>query len=153
MVRKGFFGLLGDPFFVYYPIISYQRIKVYRVKQWIQYYYAGKMVSVENLILSSTVVLLYGIRTLWQESYSFERTIHSKIFVLWFDVILSHKLINHTYWGVLSPITNVLYQNIHLLHQRHHLQSRAWTAHQCLIGHISTGYETKSSGLGRGAIR
>ena len=31
--KRGYFGLLGNTYvFVYYPIISYQRIKVYRVE-------------------------------------------------------------------------------------------------------------------------
>ena len=40
--------------------------------------------------------------------------------------------------GNLSPFAYILYQNIHLFHQRHHLQSSGWTAHQGVTGHIST---------------
>ena len=39
-----------------------------------------------------------------------------------------------------------------MYHQQHHLQSSDCTFHQRVIGHISTGYELKSSGLGGGAI-
>ena len=40
-----------------------------------------------------------------------------------------------------------MYNQLHLLH------SSGWTAYERMTGHISTGYETKSSGLGGGAIR
>ena len=33
MVQKGIFGLLGNSYiYIYYPIISYHRIKLYRVE-------------------------------------------------------------------------------------------------------------------------
>ena len=36
MVQNGIFLTIGEQsYFVYYPIISYQRIKVYRVEKWI----------------------------------------------------------------------------------------------------------------------
>ena len=50
---------------VYYPIISYQRINIYRVGKWIWKYYAGTMVSVENEILVSNVVFIVQDKILW----------------------------------------------------------------------------------------
>ena len=36
MVRNGIFWTIGEQsYIVYYPIISYQKIRVYRVKKWI----------------------------------------------------------------------------------------------------------------------
>ena len=40
-----------------------------------------------------------------------------------------------------------------MYHQRHHLQSSGWMAHQHVTGYIFTGYEPKSSGLGGGAVQ
>ena len=51
--------------------------------------------------------------------------------------VLSHKLRNSSVWGKLSSFTYVLYQDIRLFHQRHHLQSSGWTAHKHVTGHIS----------------
>ena len=46
MVRKGIFWNIGEQsYFVYYPIISYQRINVYRVEKWIWEDPTGTMVS------------------------------------------------------------------------------------------------------------
>ena len=43
--ERGYFGLLGNThILVYYPLISYQRIEVYRVEKWIWEDYAGTMV-------------------------------------------------------------------------------------------------------------
>ena len=63
-------------YFVYYHIIFYQRIKVYRVEtmdilniileQWCQWdYYSGTMVSVENAIVVSTMVLIVLDKIRW----------------------------------------------------------------------------------------
>ena len=57
--KKGYFGLLGNAhILVYYPIISYQRIEVYRDEKFILEYPAGTMMSVENTIPVSTTVLI-----------------------------------------------------------------------------------------------
>ena len=57
MVQKGIFWTIGKHlYFGYYSITSYQKIKVYRVEKWIYEYSAGKMVSMENATLVSTVV-------------------------------------------------------------------------------------------------
>ena len=37
-------------------------------------------------------------------------------------------------------------------HQRHRLQPSGWMDHQRVNGHISTGYEPKSSGPGGGVL-
>ena len=59
MVRKGVFWTIGDhSYFCFYPIISYIRIKVIGLKEWIWEDSDGIMVSVENEILVSMVVFL-----------------------------------------------------------------------------------------------
>ena len=45
-----------------------------------------------------------------------------------------------------------IYYNIRAFHQYHRLQSSSWTAHLRVTGHISTGYEPKSSWLGGGIL-
>ena len=55
-----------------------------------------------------------------------------------FNDILSYKLKNSHIEGHLSLITYVFYQKICSVHQWHHLQFRSWTAHQRMIGHISS---------------
>ena len=76
MVRNRIFWDIEEHlYFVYYPIIYYQRIKVYRVEngygmnpleQWFQWDgSAGKMVSVENKILVSTMVIIVQDKILW----------------------------------------------------------------------------------------
>ena len=66
MVRKGmFWTIVEQTYFVYYPIISYQKIKVYRVEKWIWEDPTGTMVSVENTILVSTMVLIVQDKILW----------------------------------------------------------------------------------------
>ena len=48
MVQNGIFWTIGEQsYFVYYPIISYRKINIYRVKQWIWEDPTGTMVSVE----------------------------------------------------------------------------------------------------------
>ena len=48
MVRKGVFWTIGEhSYFVYYPIISYLRIKVIWLKEWTWVDSAGIMVSVK----------------------------------------------------------------------------------------------------------
>ena len=57
MVRKGIFCTIGEhSYFVCYPIIHYQRIKFMELKECIWEDFAGKMVSMENATLVSTVV-------------------------------------------------------------------------------------------------
>ena len=67
MAQNGIFWTIGEQYYiVYYPIISYRNIKVYRLKQliwdipleqWCQWYdSSGTMVSVE--ICDKTPVLL-----------------------------------------------------------------------------------------------
>ena len=56
MVQKGIFWNIGEHFyFVYYNIISYQRIKVYRVEKWIREYPTGTIVSVGRLFWNNDV--------------------------------------------------------------------------------------------------
>ena len=67
MVRNGVFWTIGEQsYFVYYPIISYQRIKVYIVEtmdigisQW------NNGVSGTILISISTMVLIVRYKILW----------------------------------------------------------------------------------------
>ena len=67
MVQNGIFCTIGEQsYFVYYPIISYQRIKVYRVEtmdmgrsHW------NNGVSGTNLISISTMVLIVRDKILW----------------------------------------------------------------------------------------
>ena len=57
--KKGYFGLSRKThILVYYPIIYYRKIWVYKVENWIWEYYIRATVSVENAILLSTVVLI-----------------------------------------------------------------------------------------------
>ena len=50
--QMGYFGLLGNAhILVYYTIISYTMIEVYRVEKWIWEDSSGTIVSVENEIL------------------------------------------------------------------------------------------------------
>ena len=77
MVQNGIYWNIGEQsYFVYYHIIFYQRIKVYRVEtmdilniileQWCQWdYYSGTMVSVENAIVVSTMVLIVLDKIRW----------------------------------------------------------------------------------------
>ena len=67
MVRNWIFWTIGEQtYFVYYPIIYYQKIKVYRVEtmdkgrsHW------NNGVSGTNLILISTMVLIVQDKILW----------------------------------------------------------------------------------------
>ena len=67
MDRNGIFWTIGEQsYFVYYPIISYQRIKVYRVKT----IYMGRSHCINGvigtfLISISTMVLIVGDKILW----------------------------------------------------------------------------------------
>ena len=64
--ERGYFGLLGNAqILVYYPSISYQRIKVYRVEKWIWEYYYGAMVSVKNTTLVSMAVFIVWDKIVW----------------------------------------------------------------------------------------
>ena len=67
MIRNGIFWTIGEQsYFVYYPIISYQRIKVYRVEKmdmgrphW------NNGVSGTSLISISTMVLIVIDKIIW----------------------------------------------------------------------------------------
>ena len=67
MVQNGIFWTIGEKqYFVYYPMISYRKIKVYRVKtmdmgrsHW------NNGVSGTNLISISTMVLIVQDKILW----------------------------------------------------------------------------------------
>ena len=67
MVRNGIFWIIGEKLYiVYYPIISYQKIKVYRVETM----YMGKShcnngVVGTFLISISTAVLIVQDKILW----------------------------------------------------------------------------------------
>ena len=67
MVRNGIFWTIGEQsYFAYYPIISYQRIKVYRVETMdmgIPHWNNG--VSGTALIFISTMVLIVRDRIIW----------------------------------------------------------------------------------------
>ena len=67
MVQNGIFWTIGEQsYFVYYPVISYQRIKVYRVETMdmgIPHWNNG--VSGNNLISISTMVLIVRDNILW----------------------------------------------------------------------------------------
>ena len=57
--ERGYFVLLGNVhILVYYPTISYQRIKFYRVETMDMGRFSITMVSVENKILVSNVVFI-----------------------------------------------------------------------------------------------
>ena len=60
MVRNGIFWTIGEQlYFVYYPIISYRKIKVYRVEKMdTGRYHWNNSVSGTNLISISTIVLM-----------------------------------------------------------------------------------------------
>ena len=50
MAQNGIFWTIGEQlYFVYYPIISYQKIKFYRVEKWIWGDPTGTMVPVGQL--------------------------------------------------------------------------------------------------------
>ena len=55
----------GTLLFFNYPIISYQRINVYRVEAKDMGIFRWKMVPVENAILVSTKVLIVSDKILW----------------------------------------------------------------------------------------
>ena len=67
MVRNGIFWTIGEQsYFVYYPIISYRKIKVYRVEKmgmgrsrW------NNGVIATSLISISTIVLMVRDKILW----------------------------------------------------------------------------------------
>ena len=71
MVQNGiFWNIAEQSYFVYYPIISYRRIKVYRVEtldmgrpHW------NNGVIGKFLISISTMVLIVRDKILWQDSY------------------------------------------------------------------------------------
>ena len=64
--ERGYFGLLrNDNTLVYYPIIYFQRIKVYKFAQWIWEYSAGTIVSAENAIPLITIVFIVRYEVPW----------------------------------------------------------------------------------------
>ena len=66
IVRKRVFWTIGEHlYFVYCPIISYQRIKVYRVETIDMGRFRWKNVVIGKSTLVSTVALIYGVRTFW----------------------------------------------------------------------------------------
>ena len=73
MVQNGIFWTIGEQsYFGYYPIISYLRIKVYRVETMdMEIYHCNNGVSRKVLIsiLISTIVPIVKYKILWQDSF------------------------------------------------------------------------------------
>ena len=67
MVRNGIFSTIGaQSYFVYYPIISYQKIKVYRVETVdMRRSHWNNDVSETIIISISTMVLIVQDKILW----------------------------------------------------------------------------------------
>ena len=70
MVRNGIFWTIGEQtYFIYYPIISYQKIKVYRFKKLIWEDPTVTMMSVGQFCwnngISGTIVLIVRDKILW----------------------------------------------------------------------------------------
>ena len=70
MVRNGIFWTIGEQsYIVYYPIISYRKIKVYRFKQLIWEDPTETMMSVGQICwnngVSGTIVLIVRDKILW----------------------------------------------------------------------------------------
>ena len=70
MVRNGMFWTIGEQYYiVYYPIISYRKIKVYRVETMIWEDPTATMMSVGRFCwnngVSGTVVLIVRDKILW----------------------------------------------------------------------------------------
>ena len=67
MVQNGIFWTIGEQsYFVYYPIISYQRIKVYRVETMDMGRSHRKNGAIGTFIISiSTTVLIVRDKILW----------------------------------------------------------------------------------------
>ena len=70
MVRNGIFWTIGEKsYIVYYPIISYQKIKVYRVELLIWEDPTATMMSVGRFFwnngVSGTIVLIVLDKILW----------------------------------------------------------------------------------------
>ena len=67
MVQNGIFWTIGEKsYFVYYPIISYQRVKVYRVEIMdMRRYHWNNGVSGTIIISISTMVLIVRDKILW----------------------------------------------------------------------------------------
>ena len=67
MVQNGIFWTIGEQsYVVYYPIISYRKIKVYRVKTMdMGRYHWNNGVSGMNLVSISTMVLMVRDKILW----------------------------------------------------------------------------------------
>ena len=86
MVRNGIFWNIGEQLYmVYYPIISYRKIKVYRVEtiemvrsQW------NNGVSGTNIISISTMVLIVLDKILWWDSY-YDTLVRGVIRLITFD--------------------------------------------------------------------
>ena len=68
--EKGYFGLLvNDHILVYYPIISYQSIKVYKVETMYMGIFLWNNGVSGNAILLSYVVFIARDKILWLGSY------------------------------------------------------------------------------------
>ena len=67
MVQNGIFWTIGEQsYFVYYPIISYQRIKVYRVETIdMERYHCNNGFIGTFLVSISTTVLIVRDKILW----------------------------------------------------------------------------------------
>ena len=70
MVQNGIFWTIGEQtYFIYYPIIYYQKIKAYRLKQLIWEDPTGTMVSVGrfcwNNAVSGTMLIIVRDMILW----------------------------------------------------------------------------------------
>ena len=66
MVQKGIFWTIGEhSYFVYYPIISYQRMKVYRVEIMDMRRFCWNNGVSGNTILVNTVLFIVRDKILW----------------------------------------------------------------------------------------
>ena len=66
MVQKGIFWTIGEhSYFVYYPIISYQRMKVYRVERMDMRRFCWNNGVSGNTILVNTVLFIVRDKILW----------------------------------------------------------------------------------------
>ena len=67
MVQNGIFWTVGEQsYFVYYPIISYQRIKVYRVERMDMVRSHWNNIAIATFLISiSTIVLIVRDNILW----------------------------------------------------------------------------------------
>ena len=67
MIRNGIFWIIGEKlYFVFYPIISYQKIKVFRVETMdMGRSHLNNGVSGADLIFISTMLLIVQDKILW----------------------------------------------------------------------------------------